>query len=232
MKRKLKVITNILMTCFLLLQMSYSMIGEDRHEWHGIVLLILFIAHNIFNWGFYKNLFRGAYPPYRIFQILLAILAVLSMAGAMISGFSMAQEMFPFFPIRLRSSVARELHMVSAYGGFIILSMHLGLHWSIMLSRLKKKIPFLQKKGGITGLRVLGAAIAAYGVYAFIKREIGLYMTLQMMFVFFDFEEPLAFFLLDYLAVMGLFVWIGHYAAEILKKIKIPAKQKQQAGNK
>ena len=34
-------------------------------------------------------------------------------------------------------------------------------------------------------------------------------ITLRTAFVFFDFEEPLALFFLDYLAVMGLFAIIG-----------------------
>lgn len=66
-------------------------------------------------------------------------------------------------------------------------------------------------------LRVLALAIAGYGVFAFVKREVGSYMLLKIQFVFFDFEEPLIFFLLDYVAVMGLFVFIGHYLAEVLK---------------
>lgn len=36
-------------------------------------------------------------------------------------------------------------------------------------------------------------------------------------FVFFDFAEPLVFFFLDYLAVMGLFVFLGHYCSILLK---------------
>lgn len=195
------------------------MIGEDRHKWHGIVLLILFALHNILNHSFYKNLFCGSYTPYRIFQVLLAFLAILAMTGAMISGISMAATMFPAFPLRLRSSAARELHMLSVYWGFVILSLHLGLHWGIMLGRLKKKLPVFQFGAGTAVLRAVGAAIAGYGVYAFVRREIGLYMTLQIVFVFFDFEEPLVLFLLDYLAVMGLFVWIGYYVAEGLKRI-------------
>lgn len=54
----------------------------------------------------------------------------------------------------------------------------------------------------------------AYGVYAFAKRSIPSYLFLQAQFVFFDFEEPLILFFLDYLAAMGLFVWIGHYLAK------------------
>lgn len=219
MKRKIRVFVNLLMTCFLLMRMSYSMIGEERHKWHGIILLVLFAVHNILNRSFYKSLFRGRYSPYRIFQVLLAFLAVLSMTGAMVSGISMASAMFPYFPLRLRSSVARELHMISAYWGFVVLSLHLGLHWGMMIDRLKRKFPVLQLGGGIACLRAVGAVIAGYGIYAFIRREIGLYMTLQLVFVYYDFQEPLVLFLLDYLAVMGLYVWNGHYAAKMLKRI-------------
>ena len=67
-------------------------------------------------------------------------------------------------------------------------------------------------------LRILAAAIAVYGIYAFAARDMASYMFLKIQFVFFDFEEPLIFFLLDYMAVMGLFVFIGHYLAESLKR--------------
>ena len=36
---------------------------------------------------------------------------------------------------------------------------------------------------------------------------------------FFDYEEPLLFFLLDYVAVMGLFVWLGYYFTRLLRKL-------------
>jgi hypothetical protein len=57
------------------------------------------------------------------------------------------------------------------------------------------------------------------GVYAFIRREIGHYMFLQNQYVFFDFEEPLIFFLADYMAVMALFVWVSHYFSKGLRYI-------------
>ena len=60
--------------------------------------------------------------------------------------------------------------------------------------------------------------IAVYGVYAFWKRDIGNYMLLKTEFVFFNYEEPLIFFFLDYLAVMGLFIFAGYYISRFLKK--------------
>lgn len=41
------------------------------------------------------------------------------------------------------------------------------------------------------GLRVLSLAVAAYGGYAFVKREVGRYMLLKSHFVFFDLNSQL-----------------------------------------
>lgn len=43
-------------------------------------------------------------------------------------------------------------------------------------------------------------------------------------FSFFDYEEPLMRFLLDYVAVMGLFAFAGHYLANALKLCKVKKK--------
>ena len=106
--------------------------------------------------------------------------------------------------------------MLSAYWGFVFISLHLGLHWSVMMGMAKR----LWKKQSIVrswSVRTAGFLIAGYGVYAFFKREIGSYMFLKNQFVFFDYGEPLILFLLDYIAVMGLFVFIGHYIGQGLK---------------
>ena len=106
--------------------------------------------------------------------------------------------------------------MLSAYWGFVFISLHLGLHWSVMMGMAKR----LWKKQSIArsgGVRSAGFFIAGYGVYAFFKREIGGYMFLKNQFVFFDYGEPLILFLIDYIAVIGLFVFIGHYIGQGLK---------------
>lgn len=42
-------------------------------------------------------------------------------------------------------------------------------------------------------------------------------MLFKNQFVFFDFDEPLAIFLADYIAVLSLFVWCGHYISKWAK---------------
>lgn len=48
-------------------------------------------------------------------------------------------------------------------------------------------------------VRTAGQIIACYGAYTFIKRENGSYMPLKNQFVFFDFDEPIILFLLNYM---------------------------------
>lgn len=86
--------------------------------------------------------------------------------------------------------------MLASYWGFILMSLHLGLHWSMMMGMTKKAV---KKSSSVCTwtLRILVSAVAGYGVFAFVKREIGSDMFLRTRFVFFDFEEPLIFFLLD-----------------------------------
>lgn len=215
-KMMARICVDIGMTIALLLLMPYELVGRAAHEWIGIGIFILFIVHHVLNRKWSQNARKGKYTPLRIWQTILVILVLASMMGSMVSGVILSRDALSFLPIRGGRSFGRNLHMLASYWGFVLISLHLGLHWSMMMGMAKKAV---KKPSAVSTwmLRVLALAIAGYGVIAFVKREIGSYMLLKIAFVFFDFEEPLIFFLLDYVAVMGLFVFIGHYLAEILK---------------
>ena len=200
------------MTVLLLFLMAYSLIGEAAHEWLGVGIFLLFVLHHVLNMKWCKTLFRGKYPPIRVFGTVFTLLVLLSMAGSMISGILLSRSVFRLDVHRF-SAAMRTVHMLSAYWGFVFLSLHLGLHWSGIMGMARK---FTKKLSGFRkwALRSMAALVAAYGAYAFVKRDFGNYMLLRYHFVFFDFEEPLALFLLDYVAIMGLFVCAGYYLAK------------------
>ena len=62
-----------------------------------------------------------------------------------------------------------------------------------------------------------GLAVAAYGLVVFIKRDFPDYMLLKSEFVFMDYEESKFLFFIDYLALMGLGVFLAHYGAKLPK---------------
>lgn len=68
-------------------------------------------------------------------------------------------------------------------------------------------------------LNILGGAVALYGVFVLFRRQIPTYLFLQSQFVFFNFDEPLALFFLDYLAVMATFVWLGHTLTKAVRRL-------------
>lgn len=219
LKQNVKIIIDIIMIVVLFFLMAYSMAGEVIHEWLSIGIFMLFLLHHILNIQWIQNLWKGKYTLFRILQTVLVILVLVSIAGSMLSGIVLSRHVFSFLPIVGGSSWARKLHILSAYWGFIFLSLHLGLHWGIVTGTVKKMLPETSAVW-LWISRLAGLLIACYGIYAFVKRQIGSCMFLKIHFVFFDFGEPLLLFFLDYMAVMGLFVFLGYYLAGIFRKIK------------
>ncbi|MDO4331299.1 MAG: DUF4405 domain-containing protein [Eubacteriales bacterium] len=212
-----RICVDVAMTVVLLFLMAYELVGQATHEWLGITMFVLFVIHHVINGKWCGSILKGRYTPLRVWQTLLVALVLLSMLGSMVSGIILSRHLFTFLPISGGRAFARSLHMIAAYWGFVWMSLHLGLHWNMMTGMAGR---LFQKPSAARtwALRALALAIAAYGVYAFVKREVGSYMLLRIQFVFFDFEEPLVFFLLDYMAVMGLFVFLGHYFAGLLRR--------------
>lgn len=72
----------------------------------------------------------------------------------------------------------------------------------------------------------MAVLIAGYWDTRLCKAGLGSLYVFAKRVCFFDFEEPLAFFFLDYLAVMGLFVWIRYYLSKAGKQIGKKKKDK------
>lgn len=214
-------IIDLILTVLLLCQMTYMLIGEAEHEWMGTGMFLLLIFHHGLNWKWYGNLFRGRYTPLRIVQIFVNFLVMVSMIALMISGIIMSRYVFSFIPITGGMALARILHMLASYWGFIFMSIHLGLHWGMVMGMVKK-IGKTKKSSKLrTGLlRAVTLLICILGIMAFRKHNIASYLFLQSKFVFFDMNQPLIQFFAEYLAMMGLWVAISYYTAKLLQKRK------------
>lgn len=216
MKNTVKVKTAIdaAMSLAMLLLMAYGLIGEKAHEWIGIAMFALFVTHHILNHRWICNAAKGRYTPLRIVQTVTAALILACMLGSMISGIIISRYVFDFLKIS-ETPTAVKVHTLCAYWGFVLMSFHLGLHWNMFVSMAQKHLGTSKLRANIT--RAVGILIAGYGIYAFICRDIGIYLFLRSHFVFFDFSEPVIFFLLDHLAVMGLFAAVGYWTSALIR---------------
>lgn len=217
-KRTWKVVIDIAMVICLPVLMAYQLVGEVLHEWVGMVLFVLFLVHQGLNAGWHKNLFKGKWNSMRIVGTGLNLLLILIMTVLPISGMMQSKHLFLFLPFYGADTFARMAHLLASYWGFVLMSLHLGFHWIMVVNALKKRISGHGLSRIIsTGTRLLAILTAGYGAYAFYVRQLGSYMFLKTRYVFFDFEEPLILFFMDYLAIMGLYIFLGYYLSEAMK---------------
>lgn len=218
-KQKIKIAIDICMTALLFCQMAYMLISEAAHEWTGMAMFLLFLLHQFLNCGWYKNLVKGKYRLVRILQTSVNFLLLFFMLSLMVSGIILSREIFAFLPIRKGMGFARILHMLAAYWGFILMSVHLGLHWGMILGMVRRArgAAFSHIRTWI--LRGLALLLSGFGVYAFLKHNIADYLFLRSQFVFFDMEQPLVLFFAEYLAIMCLWACIAYYGGRLLQKV-------------
>ena len=215
-----KIIVDGLMTLALLFLMGYQLWGEAAHEWAGAGMLILFLAHHILNRNWYQNLFKGRFTPMRVFQICVDMLLLIAMLAQMYSGIVMSRHVFAFLPIDGGMALARRLHILGAYWGFLLMSVHLGLHWNLFLGLAKRKTgAWKPSKIRRLVLFLIGLLIAAYGAFVLMDRDFPTYLFLRSEFVFLDYEEPIWSFYLDYICLMELWVFLAHYLSKGLRKL-------------
>ena len=206
-------VIDIMMTVLMPLLMAYSLIGEAFHEIAGTAIFALFIIHHILHLKWWKAIPRGKYNPYRVFITVFNIILLIVMFLQPLSGIALSKHIYTFLQLKGMVATARTIHMICAYWCYALLSLHLGMHTEQIIRPLKNKKSF----GIIKWIgRIVFIFIAAYGIYAFIKRGFWGYMSGKTMFAFFDFRESRAIFIADYLAVMTLFAVAGNYIRKLL----------------
>lgn len=217
-KMMFKLGVDVVMIALLPCLMAYTLIGEVAHEWMGAAMFVLFILHHALNGQWIKNLAKGRYTALRTLQTTMDALVFLCMVGLMVSGVILSREVFGFLSIRSGRSFARTLHMLASYWGFLLMSFHLGMHWNMVMG-LARRLCGLSKPSRLRTriLQAVSLAICVYGLYAFAHNHILDYMLLRTHFVFFDMDQPLIMFFVEYLAMMGLWATVGHYAALVAK---------------
>ncbi len=215
----IKLAVDVLMTLAMLFLMGYHFWGEILHEWVGAGMFLLFISHHILNGYWYKSLFKGKYNVLRILTLCIDLLVLISILAQMYSGILMSRYVFDFLPFNGGISLARRLHILGAYWGFLLMSLHLGLHWNMILGMFRKAAGIKSKAKSRSMIAfVIGLVIAGYGLWAFIGRDFPTHLFLKSEFVFLDYSEPKILFYIDYLALMGLCIFIAHYSTKFIRK--------------
>lgn len=220
MRTKIKIGIDLLMTVLLLLLMAYQITGQELHEWFGAGMLVLFLLHNILNIRWYGNLFKGKYRLLRIVQTIVNLGVLITMLCLGFSGIVLSRHVFAMLSIHGPMATARTMHLAASYWGFVLMSVHLGLHWGMIPGMCRKLTGGRENLPVVTWiLRGMAVLIAVYGLYLFGRRNIISYMFLRVHFVFFDYEQSAAVVFAEHIAMMGFWIVAAYYMSKGIGRI-------------
>ena len=217
MNKRLRIAIDSGMVLLLPLLMAYSLVGEAAHEYLGIGMFLLFVAHHILNAAWWKHLLRGRYTPLRIFGTAVNLALAIIMLALPISGMILSRHVFRFLHFG-GASTARTVHLMASYWGLVLMSFHAGMHGNMMMGVFQKTSHTQQpSKIRTWSLRIIAVPLAVCGIHAFVKNKISSYLFYRTQFAFFDFSQPVVLALLDYLTIIALFAVVGYCISKLTK---------------
>jgi len=117
------------MLIMLLSLMGFHLWGEPIHEWLGIAFLCIILLHNGLNTHWFRKMFLGEYPVFRIIQLAMNLVLILLLLCAIVSGLMLSRHALPNVPIHSATDLVRKIHMTSVHWGQVLIAIHLGMHW-------------------------------------------------------------------------------------------------------
>ena len=199
LKKKIKIIVDALMTIIFVLLMCRQITGVFTHEILGVAVIVLFIIHQILNINYYKGLLKGKYNRLRTAYLIIDILLLIMMIVMIISAIFISQDVFKFLNLG-NELIGRNLHNISVYTIYVLIGLHMGLHYNSIIKN---------KNTRIVANVFLGLMGLLFGINGFIKKKFIEKITLKLMYPLYS-EENIIVFLLDYIGILLMFVMIGY----------------------
>ena len=205
-------VTDVLMLAAMLLLMAMQVTQQEIHEWLGIGMFALVIAHHILNRKYYTSLFKGKYTPLRVFMLTVNTLLLLSFIATPTTGMLMSRYATPFLNGIVGVIWPRKLHLTLTYWSFVLMGLHAGFHFGIVTAKLKSKAV------RITAF-ILMCGAAGVGFWLFIKANILDYMLMKTHFAFTDCSKPWWLTLLENLAMLFAWAFMAYLFELVLNKV-------------
>lgn len=212
MKRRqaAKIIIDIAMYLIFVALMQEHLWADGLHEWLGITLFALFIAHNVLNIRWYKSLFKGKYTVARSISTVINIALLAAMLCCMVSSVLVSGKIFAFLNLG-GARFGRTLHLISTAWAFVLMSLHMGLHLTPLINKLKKN------KNLLRAGQILAVLLAAFGVTVFIGRAFYEELFYLTEFKFFDTDKSAVLYFFETIAMSSAFVSLAHYGKKLLQ---------------
>jgi len=203
-----------------LLCLAYWWLGNLWHELFGTALFALVIVHNVFNRRWYSNVARNLADGSRLLNAVTIACLATTMAVMLVSSVLISRDLFPFMSLDGGFAV-REIHMFAAYWLLMILALHLGTRWTVVMNVFRGAFgierPNILRSAT---LRLFTFAAAAWGIHNTIEMGFGSKLMLTYTLDMWDFNESALGFFLNYGSIVCLYAAVTHYVLSMMRRRK------------
>ena len=200
--------------------LAYHWLDNLSHEVVGTAFFALLVLHAVFNRRWYGALLRRR-PTGRALVSTLLTLTLLG-AALVLLGTSLAISRDLFAALGLDGGfTARRLHALAAYWALVIVALHLGLHWP-MIMEVARRLLGLGEGSVLRTLvsRVAAAGLAACGIVASVDLGLGGKLASELSMDWWDFEASTLGFFTRLVAVVGLYAALAHYGMLLTGRLR------------
>ena len=206
---------DFLAVSLLLAAYAYNSLGNAIHEVIGTIMFALLIAHNIFNRRWYGTITKRRREARSSISKAINLSLLVAMLSLLITSVIISQTVFSFLSVGT-SFTARQAHTVAAYGALLIVALHLGLQWSMIMGLIRNRLAIkTSNRLHVWVLRGLALCIAAYGAHSLHALDIVSKLSMQMPTGFSIFQISTPALLLHHLAIVGLGICVVHGALRV-----------------
>jgi len=196
----------------LLVALAYYWLDNTFHEIVGTGLFLLIIVHNVFNRRWYKTIPTSVHEARGLINSSTIVLLALTMLTLLVTSLMISRTVFGFLALDGGFST-RQVHILVAWWALIVVSLHLGMRWSMLMNVARNLFGVKRPSAMRTAvLRVIAAAIAIQGVRSSLELGMGAKLTAELTTDFWDFNESTIGFFGHLVAIAGLYMAVAHYA--------------------
>lgn len=215
-----RLMLDLIAASLLVFGLSYWWLGNIAHELAGTAMFLLLIIHTIFNRRFYSTITRTRREARGLFNVavtlaLLVAMLVLLVTSVLISN-ALSGFMSPF-----GGFTVRQIHTLAAYWALVIVAVHLGLRWPMIMGAARKVFS-ISRSNALRdwALRIVAVTIALHGVWSSFVLGMGTKLSMQVSLDWWNFEESVAGFFIHCVAIAGLYIFLTYYAIRWLQRRK------------
>jgi hypothetical protein len=215
---RVRLVLDFLAVALIIACLAYWWLENLYHELFGTALFALVIMHNVFNRRWYGGVTKRRIDAARLINLVIILFLAIGMTVMLVTSFLVSRDLFPFTALSGAFAV-REIHMFAAYWLLLIIAVHLGTRWSVVMNTVRATLGLSSRNAARTmALRAAALVTALWGVKSSFKMAFGAKLMLTYSLDMWDFNESTVGFFINYASIVGLYAAATHYGLLLIRR--------------